>query len=181
MDPAFLLPAFDRVVTAVEVRNKDPIVAPEELTDDAGNPRSGRPEHHVSTVGEDPDKLLCALDIYLRLIGVDKRAAQERRLGLDLGFLVALGEVPDEVDDRALAHRLIELLFYALNDGVVLRPRVRIGVSSRIRRGLAPLSARRHGFDAWHWWERRPRSGCLGVSKAPPPAASGRNSLHDCT
>src|SRR5450756_1431283 len=77
MNPTFLLPAVQRIISRVEIRYEYSLKALQKLTHDRGLPRFRQPEDHVPTVSERPDIMIDAADAQPRLVGVDKRTIQQ--------------------------------------------------------------------------------------------------------
>jgi hypothetical protein len=72
-----------------------------------------------SVICEDPGVVVRALDIDLRLVGVNEGAAQKLSAATFLGLSIVASKVAYKGDDSALVHAHVELFFYRLSDYVV--------------------------------------------------------------
>src|SRR6267378_4626139 len=78
MNPTFLLPAIQSVISRVEIRYQHSLKALQKLPHDRGLPRFRQSEDNVPTVSEHPDIVIDAADAQPRLVGVDKRTFQRQ-------------------------------------------------------------------------------------------------------
>src|ERR1035437_1551947 len=116
MNPTFLLPAVQRVISSVEIRYEYSLKALQKLPHDPSLPRFRQPEDHVPTVSEHPDIMIDAPDTEPRLVDVDERAFQKALHENRFRTTVIVGELLDKTDDACRRRRLVEQVLHRLGD-----------------------------------------------------------------
>lgn len=99
VDKAFLLRAFDRVVTGIEVRDQDARVALQEFADNRSFSSLGHPEHNMHSICEDPNVVVVALNVQTCLVDVNERALEDSLDKHALRIGVLFGKGGHEIDD----------------------------------------------------------------------------------
>src|ERR1035437_1141320 len=92
MNPTFLPPAAQRVISRVEIRYEYSLKALQKLPHYSSLPRFRQPEDDVPTVSEHPDIMIDAPDVQPRFVGVDKRTLQQSLHQNRFRTAVILGE-----------------------------------------------------------------------------------------
>src|ERR1019366_524656 len=112
MNPTFLLPAVQRVISRVEICYEHSLKALQKLPHDRSLPRFSQSEDNVPTVSEYPDVMIDAPDAEPRFVDVDKRTFQQALHENRLRTTVILPELLDKTDDTCLRCCLVEQLLH---------------------------------------------------------------------
>src|SRR5712692_6695656 len=123
MNPTFLLPAVQRVISRVEICYEHSLKALQKLPHDRGLPRFRQSEDNVPTVSEYPDIMIDAADAEPRLVDVDKRTFQQALHENRFRTAVVRGEGFNEIDDARHGRRLVEQFLHCLGDHPVWKPK----------------------------------------------------------
>jgi hypothetical protein len=123
VNPAFLLPALQSIISGVEIRNQHSLITLQKLRDGSSLPRFRQSEHNVQTVREYPDVMINASYAEPGLVYVNKQALFQALPEKRLRATVILGEGFQEIDDACLGRRLMEQVLHSLADRPVRKPK----------------------------------------------------------
>src|SRR6516162_2107626 len=116
MNPAFLLPAVQRVISRIEIRYDHSLIALQKLSYDRGLPCFRQSEDNVPTVSEYPDVMIDATDAEPGLVDVNKRTFSQALHVEQFCSPIILGEGLNEIDDTCLRGRFVEQILRCQGD-----------------------------------------------------------------